>query len=1084
MIKVYHASAGSGKTFQLTKEYIRLLFKAGNKGSHRNVLAVTFTNKATEEMKFRIIEELHCLASGQNSPYRDDLISEFNIPSAKIDAMAQDFLIHILHDYSTFSISTIDKFFQQIIRSFARDIGLNGGYALELNNIDVLEQAIDNLFSELSEQENRLLLEWLTQFAEESIEETGQWNLRGSIFNLGKEIFKENYQHRAEETNRKLHSHKFLTVFKNELNFIIQSFNKKVETHVNNALTLIEDSGLTPESFKGGSKSAMKSLHKFLNQEYGLSAGFIKMTENEHECYTKTNADANTIIHVYNSGLQEEILTIKKIIQEGIVVFNTAKTVRKHLNTLGIVSDIAMQIRKLTTDQNIMLISDANLMLNKIIDDSDSPFIYEKTGHFIRHFMIDEFQDTSVLQWKNFLPLLKNSIASGDFNMVVGDVKQSIYRWRNSDWELLESQVYKDFQNEELEEETLDINWRSDKNIVQFNNQLFSLSASKLQAILNDNLAKGMPGEELFKELENKISNVYKDVNQQIKKNVDEGCVRMQFVDPQDDDEDEENWKSIILQKLPALLEDFQDRGYKPCEVAILVRKNDEVTQIVNTLMDYKNSELARKDISYDIIGTEGLLPTSSPAIRFIIGIMQLMIHPHEQIHQIATAYEYARGCLKFSETAAIRASFEAKTDNWFNSSLFSDEDKNLFKHIRFLSLYEMVIRLIEHFSLDKWHGDSIFIQAFLDQVYQFNTGKTTDLNSFLDWWKRSGSKHSISIPENEQAFKIMTIHKSKGLDFKVVIIPFCEWFLDNNMKNIIWCNSDIEPFNKIPLMPVEYTSNLRNTVFAPQYYLEMMHNYIDKLNLAYVAFTRAKHEMAIYSKMPKRNKEGSYSINSIGKLIYSCLEDNSNEWLTTHFNEDQKSFQLGNITTAIETKKERTENVVRLNNLPSAAPGNRLKVKHQIGRLTRENIMSSENPIDYGNIMHELLFRINKQGDEQDIIAELIREGRVNSTEAVLIEKEMAFFWNIPETTSWFGDDVKALNEKTILTQEGNLYRPDRIIVDGQKAIVIDYKFGQHELTAHQQQIKKYKLLLEQMGYATTAHLCYVKLQKVTSFH
>lgn len=1083
MIKVYHASAGSGKTFQLTKEYIRLLFEAGKKGSHRNILAVTFTNKATEEMKFRILEELHSLATGQNSPYRGDLMKDLGLTESQVNSMAQDFLIHILHDYSAFSISTIDKFFQQIIRAFARDIGVNGSYALELNSSDVLEQAIDNLFSELSDKENRLLLEWLTQYAEESIEETGQWNLRGSIVNLGREIFKENYQHRAEETNRKLHDREFLKAYREELHMIIQNFSRRIETHAKEALRLIDDSGLTPESFKGGSKSGMKSLHKFLAEDYKMTATFIKMTEDENECYKKGSPDAATIIAVYNSGLHLELQSIRRIIEKDVVSYNTAKIVRKHLNTLGIISDIAMQIRKLTTDQNIMLIADANLMLNKIIDDSDSPFIYEKTGNFIRHFMIDEFQDTSVLQWKNFLPLLKNSIASGDFNLVVGDVKQSIYRWRNSDWKLLESQVYKDFHEEELGEETLGTNWRSDQNIVQFNNELFHVASGKLQQLLNDNLAEGNPGEALVQELEHKISNAYADVNQQIKKNANEGCVRFHFMDTEDS-EDEENWKSMTLKEIPALLEDFQDRGYKPCDVAILVRKNVEVTQIVNTLLDYKNSENAREDVSYDIMGSEGLLLTSSPAIRFIIGIMQLMIQPDNQIQQVISTYEYARACLGMTETEAIRASFDVKSDNWFSSSLFSQEEKTLFTKIRFISLYEMTIRLIEFFRLDQWHGDSIFIQAFLDQIHQFSTGKTTDLNSFLEWWERSGSKQSISTPENEQAFKIMTIHKSKGLDFKAVIIPFCDWDLDSKMKNIVWCSSSVEPFNQIPLMPVDYSSKLGNTVFASQYYLEKMHNYIDNLNLAYVAFTRARHEMVIFSSKPKRNKQGSYSINSIGKLIYACLEDNSSEWLATHFSDDQKSFQRGNFTKAPETKKESSVNVIRLTDIPSAAPGNRLKVKHQIGRLTREEKLINENPIDYGNIMHELLYRINKPADEKEVIAELMREGRINSAEAAIIEKEMAVFWSIPETAAWFADDVKALNETTILTQEGEQYRPDRILIDGNKATVIDYKFGQNELASHQRQITKYKELLQQMGYTTSAHLCYVKLQKVTSFN
>lgn len=1081
MLKVYRASAGSGKTFRLTQDYIGLLFDADKPNHHRRILAVTFTNKATEEMKSRILKELHLLAIGQQSPYRTDLMKKKNQSAEAINQQAGKILINILHDYAAFSISTIDRFFQQVIRAFARDIGVHGGYALELDTSQVLDQSVDNLFFDLSEKENKQLLEWLTSYAEERIENAENWNMRSSILELGYEIFKESYQHKAAETNEKLHDRKFLSEFRSKLHFIIDDFAANAKRIADEALQIIQNNGLQLEDFKGGSRTGMKYLEKVSRGVLELKDSFFKMAEEVESCYTQKTPQhiIQSINAVYQGGLQSKMQELIAHFDEHLPIRNSALIIQKHLNTLGILSDLAMQIKKLTTEQNIMLISDSNLLLNKIIDDSDAPFIYEKSGLLIDHFMIDEFQDTSVLQWKNFLPLIKNSLSSGNDNLVVGDVKQSIYRWRNSDWKLLDSQLYQDFSKEEIKDENLDTNWRSDKNIVDFNNTFFVEASSRLQRKLDENIENSDANQNQLEDLKGKISNAYQETVQQVPDKAGTGRVRFEFTD---DTEEDISWREISLKRLPGILEDFQSRGYKPGDVAILVRTNSEEKQVIQTLLNYKTTPEAKPEFSYDIMGTEGLMVESASTIKFLLGILRLLINTEDSVQRAIVNQEYAQGKLKLPVNEALKVSMSGNNPENGLSSLFSEDENEQLLQCKHLSLFEMTEKIIALFDLPAWHNEVVFLQAFQDIIYKFTTGKSSDLNSFLQWWEKSGHKQFIATPENELAFRIMTIHKSKGLDFKAVIIPFCDWELDSRMRNILWCETNVAPFNGLPLIPVEYTSKLGDSIFAGQYFREMMHTYIDNLNIAYVAFTRAKHEMVGICPLPKETKSGEIKLNTLAALLFLSFNDTQEELLSNHFNAEDSFYELGKPLLISPEDKQHTNETQKLSDYPTCDVTGRLKLKHKISLFNREEIDITENPLDYGNLMHEIFCRINAPEDHAGIIAEFIREGRITAEEAVKIRSDIDDFWQMPEVENWFREGVQVLNETTILTPEGHQYRPDRIILEGQKALVIDYKFGEHELPSYQKQVKNYTILLNRMGYETSAYLCYVKLKKVVA--
>ena len=1083
MLNIYRASAGSGKTYRLTQDYIHLLFDPKRERTHRRILAVTFTNKATDEMKTRILKELHTLSIGDKSDYREGLMRAFQMNDEAVNVRAKKILTTILHDYSSFQISTIDRFFQQVIRSFARDIGVHGGYNLELDSSTTLEQSVDNLFIDLSKDENKQLLQWLTNYAEERVEQSENWNIRSSILSLGKEIFKESYQHKAEDTNKKLHEREFLTNYRKSLREIKTVFETKIRQTASEAMRIMVRYGLTHDDF---AYKTTNVLEKLIKGRFEISNRFISFAEDVSSCYTKSKPQdiKSAIESAYQNGLQQSFQKIVELLTVEIVNYNSAVIVLKHINTLGILSDLAVQIKKLTEEQNTMLISDSNMLLNKIIDNSDTPFVYEKTGIQIDNFMIDEFQDTSTLQWKNFYPLVDNSLAAGKFNLVVGDVKQSIYRWRNSDWKLLDEQVMNDFQEEQIHEENLEINWRSDKNIVDFNNSFFRRAANLLQSKLNENLQSVLPVYPDLDALTHKIEHAYANIHQQVSSKATTGRVQVNFIET---NENEDGWKAESLNRLPAMLEDLQNRGYRPSDICVLVRKNDEEQQVIRKLLNFKTTPEAKLEICYDIMGNEGLLIASASSVRFVLGILQLFINPNDNIQQTIVNYEYARGRLNKPENEALNLCFSlTEKDEKTFSKLISNEESKMLKQVQHRSLYDMVEQIISIFGVGAWHNEAVFVQAFQDVVFRYTTGKTADLNSFLNWWKKNGEKQFISTPDNQNAMRIMTVHKSKGLDFKVVILPFCDWKLDSRMRNILWCEPKTAPFNELPLLPIEYTSKLGQSIFAENYYDEQMHLYIDSLNIAYVAFTRAKNELICIAPTPKKDVDSLANISSLSALLMTSFNvetpglDLEIISLSKSFNHTNHVFELGEQTKAFYTEDPSDISIEKVSVYSSVESSDRLHIRHQSLDYLLENQNLTDSRLNFGLIMHDILKQITQKSDQPKAISTLIREGRISEKEGEIVVQEMEKFWLLPETLNWFSEDKRVLNETTILTPQGNQYRPDRVVIRGNEATIVDYKFGETEKKTYTQQVKQYMNLLAGMGYETNGFVCYVALGKV----
>jgi len=1071
MLTIYRASAGAGKTHKLTGEYLKLLFS--HPGAYRRILAVTFTNKATDEMKGRIILELHNLASGNPSDYVDELSTLYELSEINIRKRAKDTLITILHDYSAFNISTIDRFFQQTMRAFTREIGLQGGYGIEMDQELVLTETIDNLLGDLEKPESKELLGWLLRFAEDKIENGGEWNLRRDIMGLSREVFKESYKSFSEEVNRDIADKQALETYRKDLYSIISSVEDEARKLGEKGLALIDQNGLHPSHFKGGSRSPLFFLEKLVNGEMKEpSATFRGLADNVDGCYTKTTEleTYRAICTVFDNGLNDCIKGIITLF-DNLTAYYSAKEIVRYYYTLGILIDVSRQIAAYREDKNIMLIADTTELLSKVIDGSDTPFIYEKTGTTVDHYMIDEFQDTSNMQWNNFRPLIEESLAHKQGNLIVGDVKQSIYRFRNSDWKLLDEQVKQDFSPEQVIEETLKENWRSCRRIVEFNNTFFTAASLVLQNIYNETLASSSLDQDERASFSSKVISAYAGSCQQIAPPFasKEGHVMIEFL-AGDEDKD---WKEEAMERLPGVVEQLQENGYALKDIAILVRTNQEGARVAETLLSYKEEHPSAR-YRYDIISDDALFVNSSPAVRFIIALLRYLKNPDDETLEQMARFSYL----------TLKGEFDLS-----ESRLPSSIKKEL-QELSLLSLYEITEGIYRLFGSLFSDNEQAFLQAFLDMISEYSQKESADLSRFLQWWDESGYRKTIATPDSQNAIRILTVHKSKGLGFKAVIVPFGDWEIDHKPTKpvILWCHPEEKPFNRLHLVPVRYGQILSKTIFAKDYYKEKLYAFIDNLNTLYVAFTRSKEELIVFSPRPKKVKEKSgelEKITSIADLLWGglivpdeALQGEDMIPLSSSFNTDKGSFELGEWWHPLKKQEDTSATEVPIHRLKSVSPDDRLQL-----RLHGKGFFFDNPKRKQGALMHDVLSHIRTGKDIPSAVENYFLAGVINREEADRLLIHLEELLKKPDVIPWFDGSSRVLNEVEILQEKGVIRRPDRIMIKGNEVIVVDYKFGSQQEKKHQAQVKGYLRLISEMGYKKVeGFLWYVELGRVDS--
>ncbi|MFC2114391.1 UvrD-helicase domain-containing protein [Bacteroidota bacterium] len=1053
VLKIYRSSAGSGKTHKLTEEYLKLVFLNPDKFSR--ILAVTFTNKATEEMKKRILSELFKISSGNKSAHFETILNSFpQFDDIIVQQRAKDILQKILYNYSRFSVTTIDSFFQQIIKNFAREIGVQYGYNVELDTKRVIDQAVDLLFDSLVEHSQ--LQSWLAEFASDQLEEGKSWDLKNSIRQLVYEITKEAFQSNEIQIRQKLSDKDFLQKFIKQLHAVVYGFENRMSAIGKDALDSISAQGLSVDDFSyksSGVAGYFQKLHAKSGFEPGNRA--IAAIDNPEKWYAKSNSVdlISRIEQVVNSTLNDLLGSAVQLFENENSTYVSALAVKRYFYTLGILSDVAAQLAVIRDEENLMLISDVNQLLMQVIEDNDTPFIYEKTGNRYRHFLIDEFQDTSEFQWRNFLPLLKNSLDSNDFNLVVGDIKQSIYRWRGGDWKLLLTGINKEIDDQMIENVSLNQNWRSHEEVLQFNNKLFTHIPAILQEEFNHVLDE-QDSTELHESLafyKNILPEAFADVVQKMPDTAEKkgGFVQVSFFES--DKEEEISWKDKALAQLQHKIEELL-AVYDFRDMTILVRTKNEGVQIANYLMS---------ETSYPVISKESLYLTASFSVRILLSALKFINDETDPINSVNLIVSLVGDEQKSERLSSLVR--DDKSDDFILNYL--PEGFNPLR-LSTLNLYDLVEELVSLFQLNAKQNELAFIQAFQDVVLDYSRKNESDLSSFINWWDEFGKEKAIQVPDQLDAIEIMTVHKSKGLDFKVVLIPFCEWNLDHetSMDNLLWCKPSSSPFNELEVLPLKYQSELGKSLFAKEYFIEKISIALDNLNLLYVALTRAVEGLVLFSPASGREK-----IKKVSDVLHHVLSAEFEKW-----DHENNCFKTGLVRQERQLMSNSDNSAYKLNSYFSGSGNYKIRIRQDGKELFEKS--GKKAKLNYGRLMHRLLSEIATVADVERVLDSYYFDGEINADEKEELRSKLTHSFKNVRIRDWFSDNYEVKNETPILIPGKEFKIPDRVLVKGQQAIVIDFKFGE-EKQEHQQQVSEYRSFLKQMDYEPVeGYLWYVE--------
>ncbi len=766
---------------------------------------------------------------------------------------AQQVLSNILHQYTRFSVSTIDSFFQQIVRGFAQELGLQSGFSIEMDQEHVMASIVNDLITAAGQDEQ--LRAWLVEFAEDKLLSGKNWDFKRELAVLGNELFNETFNARKAALLQATHDKAILRRFVQQLYQHVAHFEIKLQDLGKQALVTMQQADLEVTDFSFGKSGVAGYLAGLATkQKFTPTQRALSTLQHLEGWYSKKSDKQQRIVQVVQGGLQSILKQVVQFYQTHHRTYHTALSVRHFLYTLGIITQLLDRLNDYRAAHNVMLISDASLFLRKVIAENETPFVYEKIGAFYKHFLIDEFQDISSFQWHNFKLLIENGMSEGYMSLVVGDIKQSIYRWRNSDWKLLLTKIEEDINPTTAI--VLNQNWRSKQHIIDFNNTFFTTAVTYLVKHLESGL-ETLEDVALKKDLSaqaQQLRAVYQDVYQYMPPkylHADKGYVNITFLEDTLTDKGQLlSWREAVKARLPLLIESLQKDGFALKDIVLLVRNNAEGREIFHTLMAYQHSPQAKLDCRYETIFSEALYLSHNPWVNILVNALKCLNNETDQLAQAELLYLYQLCVLKkylptFYNDAQPGEETPQLPEAFFEKRLLLQQ----------LSLYELVEALISLFQL-RGTEETPFLQAFQDVVLDFSKKEMADINGFLAWWKEKGYKHTLPRAEEQDAMSIMTIHQAKGLQFKAVILPFCEWDFDHNLRHppTLWCHTDHPPFSKFPVLPLQYTRLLKDTVFAREYYAEQMQAHLDNLNLLYVAFTRPQDRLYVFTLSPKKS--------------------------------------------------------------------------------------------------------------------------------------------------------------------------------------------------------------------------------------
>jgi ATP-dependent helicase/nuclease subunit A len=1054
---VYKASAGSGKTFRLAAEYIKQLIT--DPESYKRILAVTFTNKATAEMKSRILEELFLMAKGDTTTMGESISKELGVSSKTLQRNAKNALTLILHDYSRFSISTIDSFVQRVIQSLLWEIGQQGGVDIEIDTTPVLEHASDNLID--SATNTKELMRWLSAMGESLLDDGKSWDVRRALINLGKEIFSEKFRLMSPDDMDKFGDKELVHKLKTELENISKAFITTLNTSASRSLEMLEERGIDQSQFFHGNSGVMGFYNKCasfnesskiipehngarVQKAFGDPSGEEWVSKNVFK-----SADFLLISNAIDEFLHPTLTKLIETIEAKKLQYISAKLILQNLENLALIGDLWNKVRELSHEEGFLLLSDSNHLLKEFVKDSDAPFVYEKIGTRYNTFMIDEFQDTSEVQWHNFKPLINNSLAEDSFSMIVGDVKQSIYRWRNGDWSILATGVDEDFRSHGIEKHNLEINYRSLPSIVEFNNAFFSeavkVVSNSLDEKSNDDRVEG------FKDL---IAKAYEDVNQKAKpsSNPKSGYVECIMAK----NEKDFNFDSYLSSQLPELIEKIR-QNHNLGDIAILVRTQSEGQKIANFFIEHNRIE-PNKEKHISFVSQDGLILNASSVVRLVIASFEVV---QDSTNRIATR-------VLAKELATINGIENKIWHNYFDDSYIENEVEWL-SNLSTRPIQEVFEAVAERYKLQGVIGELPYLAELHEHVISHSRKGSGDINKFLRWWDEKSDRQSLTVPESTNAISIITIHKSKGLQFPVVLIPYASWdFKPSSSKSFLWVKSNDEPFNLLPKYPIVATNITSESLFAYEFYEEKMKEIVDNLNLLYVAFTRAEKELYIISLVNSTEKEGSAFSNTskiispVVKQIARISENDPNS------NIEQYVFGEQYLSVKEQSEEKPATKGWKMDQYPVGNDFRGIKLKIDSEEFFQPETTDRKSILDHGVIMHSLFANIDTAKDIDTAIKKIVNEGLVDNSKVDEISNRIKDTLKTEPALSWFSGEWTLKKEASIITPDGNNYRPDRVMIKEDNAIVVDFKFGT-ELPSHKKQVKNYMQLLTDMGYFRT---------------
>lgn len=1085
ILTVYSASAGSGKTFTLAVKYIELLIEQPE--NYRRILAVTFTNKATDEMKLRILSQLYGLAHSlpDSQAYADKIKQDFTdegkpISDDLIKQNAGRALHYLLHNYNYFRIQTIDAFFQQVTRNMARELNLNANFKLSLNDSQIEENAVDEMIEQLTPKSN--VMKWILDYINENISEDKNWNVINSIKKFGLTIFTDIYKAHEKELNEVFQQPDFFKNFDSLMRSIMKEAEDEYRKVYDDYHALMEANGVNFTDFKSGKSGACGYFEKFANGIKMMSG--IEDDKHFNKTAQKATEDIGAWVKKGDIGTSLESVAIElmQMLNETenkrkdmLCRYKSASNTIRHISKLRLLGSIKEKVDEGNAIANRFPLSATQALLNTMIGTNDAPFVYEKIGTQISHIMIDEFQDTSLAQWHNFKVLLEDCMSQNSACLIVGDVKQSIYRWRSSDWRLLNN-ISQEFPGYNVEPKKLKTNYRSEANIVKFNNAFFETAAK-----------------EEFKDFANNVNKIYEDeaVCQEISptkaNKAHKGLARVTLLPIED-------YESVTMQLIADQISMLLQRGVKQSNIAILTRTNKHIASIGAFLME----ELPEATLVSD----EAFVLEASLAVRTIITAMRVMANETDELSKV-TLCRYSQ--LLNGNNDATRAILNATSDfEVLIPAEFSKEARTLLLQ---KPIYELAETICNIFQLDKLKNETAYLCKFFDTLASFLADKPATIGDVINEWDENMHRKAIESDKVE-GIRLLTIHKSKGLEFDNVIIPFCDWKLEP--PSTLWASPKESPYNKLPLVPLEFNkTKLKGTIYEADYNEEHMQNMVDNMNLLYVAFTRAGKNLFVSCK--DANRKGSKTSGSRASIIASTLNTlaNSNqlEGCTIEEDEDATIFNYGELfikepkakEAAAESSKAETNvftpEITPLSLSLDDYTYKQADVDFRQSNKSREFVAADDEGTDEeheayiktGTILHRIFSTIETSADIDKALTLLEQEGELYSS-TTSKEKLMEMLHKRLESKKvkeWFSTGWQIFNECAILdfnptTGKVVNRRPDRVIMNGKETIVVDFKFAAPNID-HQRQVAQYIHLLMDMGYkGVKGYLWYVYTNKI----